>query len=76
MTHIADFTTTPARPTGLAHHHSGVSIFRDMMQRYRIRRRFRFDLVRMLNENPHLISDIGLTRRQAEAEIAKRFWQD
>jgi len=39
------------------------------------RRRFRWDLEQMLMADPHLIADIGLTRRQAEAEIAKHFWQ-
>ena len=29
----------------------------------------------MSKDNPHLIDDIGLTRRQVEAEIAKPFWQ-
>ena len=29
----------------------------------------------MSKANPHLIDDIGLTRRQVEAEIAKPFWQ-
>jgi uncharacterized protein YjiS (DUF1127 family) len=34
------------------------------------------DLKRMLRDNPHLIDDIGLTRQQVEAEIAKLpFWQ-
>jgi uncharacterized protein YjiS (DUF1127 family) len=29
----------------------------------------------MSKDNPHLIDDIGLTRRRVEAEIAKPFWQ-
>jgi len=29
----------------------------------------------MAKDNPHLIDDIGLTKRQVEAETAKRFWQ-
>lgn len=29
----------------------------------------------MLEDNPHLVDDIGLTRRQAEAYIAQPFWQ-
>ena len=37
--------------------------------------RFRWQLQQMSKDNPHLIDDIGLTRRQVEAEIAKRFWQ-
>ena len=37
--------------------------------------RFRLKLEQMSKDNPHLIGDIGLTRKQAEAEIAKPFWQ-
>ena len=37
--------------------------------------RFRWELEQMSEANPHLIDDIGLTRRQVEAEIAKPFWQ-
>ncbi|NWL76967.1 hypothetical protein DM872_08900 [Pseudomonas taiwanensis] len=40
------------------------------------RKRFRGELERMTKANPHLIADIGLTRHQAEAEIAKPFWQE
>ena len=29
----------------------------------------------MSKDNPDLIDDIGLTKRQVEAEIAKPFWQ-
>ena len=37
--------------------------------------RFRWELEQKLKANPHLIDDIGLTKRQVEAEIAKPFWQ-
>ncbi|MEI5679912.1 MULTISPECIES: DUF1127 domain-containing protein [unclassified Mesorhizobium] len=37
--------------------------------------RFRWNLEQMVKANPHLIDDIGLTKRQADEEIAKRFWQ-
>lgn len=37
--------------------------------------RLRWDFEQMSKANPHLIDDIGLTRRQVEAEIAKPFWQ-
>ncbi|MDX8524277.1 DUF1127 domain-containing protein [Mesorhizobium sp. MSK_1335] len=37
---------------------------------------FRFELKRMATDNPHLIDDIGLTKKEVEAEIAKLpFWQ-
>ncbi|WP_245279162.1 DUF1127 domain-containing protein [Mesorhizobium loti] len=42
----------------------------------RARARFRWDLKRISEANPHLIDDIGLTMRQVEEEIAKLpFWQ-
>ena len=46
-----------------------------MIAAWRERIRFRWDLRQMVEANPHLIDDIGLTRRQVEAEIVKRFWQ-
>ena len=39
------------------------------------RKRVRWELEQMSRDNPHLLQDIGLTRRQVEAEIAKPFWQ-
>ncbi|MBB4232054.1 DUF1127 domain-containing protein [Rhizobium mongolense] len=39
------------------------------------RKRFRWQLEQKSKDDPHLIDDIGLTRRQVEAEIAKPFWQ-
>ncbi|AJD41249.1 DUF1127 domain-containing protein [Rhizobium sp. SEMIA 4085] len=39
------------------------------------RKRLRWQLEQKSKDNPHLIEDIGLTRRQVEAEIAKPFWQ-
>ena len=39
------------------------------------RKRFRLQLEQTWKDNPHLIDDIGLTRRQAEAEIARPFWR-
>ena len=65
---------TPAGPAvvllrRLATLRSTVSVWRE-------RKRFRWQLKQMLEANPHLIDDIGLTRRQAEAEVAKLpFWQ-
>jgi len=47
-----------------------------MIATWRERTRVRKALAQMSRANPHLIDDIGLTRRQAEAEIAKPFWQD
>jgi uncharacterized protein YjiS (DUF1127 family) len=42
---------------------------------WRGRMRFRGELEEMTKANPHLIEDIGLTRHEADREIAKRFWQ-
>ncbi|MDK1374550.1 MULTISPECIES: DUF1127 domain-containing protein [unclassified Sinorhizobium] len=37
--------------------------------------RFRWELEQKSKDDPHLIDDIGLTRHEVEAEIAKPFWQ-
>ncbi|MDX3924927.1 MAG: DUF1127 domain-containing protein [Shinella sp.] len=37
------------------------------------RKRFRRELERKSKDDPHLLDDIGLTRRWAEAEIARPF---
>ena len=74
-------TTRPGTPTGLAEvsrRHlttlrSIIATWRDRTWRERIR--FRWELEQMSKANPHLIDDIGLTKRQAEEEIAKPFWQ-
>jgi len=43
---------------------------------WRERTRFRLELRRIARDNPHLIDDIGLTKKEVEAEIAKLpFWQ-
>lgn len=39
------------------------------------RMRFRFELEQKLKDDPHLLKDIGLSRRQFEEEISKPFWQ-
>jgi len=39
------------------------------------RERFRWKLAQIARDNPHLIDDIGLTRRQVEVEITKPFWR-
>ncbi|PBB37724.1 hypothetical protein CK215_03740 [Mesorhizobium sp. WSM3864] len=49
---------------------------RGMIAARREQIRFRWDLKRISEANPHLIDDIGLTKQQAEEEIAKLpFWQ-
>ena len=39
------------------------------------RERFRWKLAQIARDNPHLIADIGLTKRQVEVEITKPFWR-
>lgn len=48
---------------------------RSMIAKWRERDRFRADLERKLRDDPHLIDDIGMTRRQVEEELARPFWQ-
>jgi uncharacterized protein YjiS (DUF1127 family) len=53
-----------------------LATLRSTIASWRERTRFRWDLKRMANDNPHLIDDIGLTRQQVEEEIARLpFWQ-
>ena len=52
---------------------STIATLRDRTWRERIS--VRWELEQMSKDNPHLIDDIGLTRRQVEAEVAKPFWQ-
>ncbi|WP_292864811.1 DUF1127 domain-containing protein [Mesorhizobium sp.] len=55
---------------------SGLTALRNNIAAWRERARFRWQLKEMAQTSPHLIDDIGLTRQQAEAEIAKLpFWQ-
>ncbi|QRY77160.1 hypothetical protein JVX91_16235 [Pseudomonas sp. PDNC002] len=42
---------------------------------WQARARVRRQLAVMARANPHLIADIGLTRRQVALEIAKPFWR-
>lgn len=52
-----------------------LAVLRGMLAIWTARKRLRWDLERKLRDDPHLIDDIGLTARQAEAEIAKPFWK-
>ncbi|MDR6288669.1 uncharacterized protein YjiS (DUF1127 family) [Inquilinus ginsengisoli] len=54
----------------------GLAALPTMIAAWRERIRVRRALAQMSKANPYLIDDIGLTRRQVEAEIAKPFWQD
>lgn len=53
-----------------------LSALRSLLAERRKQAYFRFELKRMATDNPHLIDDIGLTKEEVEAEIAKLpFWQ-
>ncbi|PBB25478.1 hypothetical protein CK228_17050 [Mesorhizobium sp. WSM4312] len=53
-----------------------LATLRNTIAAWRQQTRFRWDLKRISEVNPHLIDDIGLTRRQVDEEIAKLpFWQ-
>ena len=67
--------TLPVIPTEMSRQHYGLTTLRSIIARWDERKRFRWELKQMSKANPHLIADIGLTRRQVEAEIAKPFWQ-
>lgn len=55
--------------------HCSLAALRSILATWEERICFRRELQQKLKDDPHLIDDIGLTRRQAEAEIAKPFWQ-
>jgi len=75
-TSVACQAAQPATPTLRRHLttlRSLIATWRDGSWRERML--FRWQLRQMAKDNPHLIDDIGLTKRHVEAEIAKRFWQ-
>jgi uncharacterized protein YjiS (DUF1127 family) len=65
----------PVGPSEVSRRHCNLSTLGSLIATWRRRIRFRRDLGKMSTVNPHLIDDIGLTRQQAEEEIAKPFWQ-
>jgi uncharacterized protein YjiS (DUF1127 family) len=42
---------------------------------WRVRRRYRQELRRLMKVGPHMIADIGLKLEDARMETAKPFWQ-
>jgi uncharacterized protein YjiS (DUF1127 family) len=73
--HQAAWPGTAVRPAEVSRRHDSLAILRSTIATWRERIRLRRKLEEMSKANPHLIDDIGLTRRQVEAEIAKPFWQ-
>lgn len=63
---------TPVRLAEVSRRH--LATLRSIIAIWEERKRVRWELEQMAKANPHLIDDIGLTRRQVEAEIAKPFW--
>lgn len=53
----------------------GLATLRNTIATWRQRMRIRRELEQKARYNPYLIDDIGLTRRQVDAEVAKPFWQ-
>lgn len=66
---------SPAKPKPASRYLSLARIS-TLIATWRARRRFRWDLEQIARDNQHLIDDIGLSRWQIEAEIAKRFWEE
>ena len=66
---------TPVRLAEMSRRHYSLLILRNNIATWRERIHFRWELEQKSKDNPHLIDDIGLTRRQVAAEIAKPFWQ-
>lgn len=71
----AGLSGTPAARSAVSRRRYGLAALRSIFATWDERRRFRWTLRQLAKDNPHLIDDIGLTTRQVEAEIAKRFWQ-
>jgi uncharacterized protein YjiS (DUF1127 family) len=65
----------PVEPAEILRRQHSLATLRSIIAAWDERKRFRWELEQMAKDNPHLIDDIGLTRRQLEAEIAKPFWR-
>ena len=64
-----------AEPADVSRRRYSLATLRNMIATWDERTRFRWDLEQKSKTSLHLFDDIGLTRRQIEAEIAKPFWQ-
>lgn len=63
-------------PARVSRRRLGLGALANMIATWEERKRFRLQLARMIEANPHLIDDVGLTREQAEAEVGKPFWKE
>jgi uncharacterized protein YjiS (DUF1127 family) len=73
--HQAARPGTPVGPAKVSHRRYSLATLRSIIATWRWRMRFRWELDQRSQVSPHLLDDIGLTKRQVEAEIAKPFWQ-
>lgn len=71
----AEWPRTAAGSAEMSRRCSRLAIVRSIVATWDERMRFRWDLERKSKDTPHLIDDIGLTKRQVETEIAKPFWR-
>ena len=74
---LAPCASLAARPAEIkGSRRYSLAALRNLIAERRKQAHFRFELKRIVTDNPHLIDDIGLTREEVEAEIAKLpFWQ-
>ena len=73
--HQRTWPGAPARPAEVSRRPFSLRTLRSIIAAWEERKRFRWDLEQRSKDSPHLLQDIGLTRRQVEAEVAKPFWQ-
>jgi uncharacterized protein YjiS (DUF1127 family) len=66
---------TPVGPADVSPWHQSLATLPSTIATWRWRIHFRWELEQKSKASPHLIDDVGLTRREVEAEIAKPFWQ-
>ena len=66
---------TLAAPAGSPNLRYTPAALRSVIAAWRERIYFRRELEQLLKNNPELIDDVGLTKRQIEAAIAKPFWR-
>jgi len=72
--HQKAWPTISAKPAQAPRRDSPATLL-DIITVWEERRRFRWELEEMAKTNPHLITDIGLTKEELEAEVAKPFWK-
>lgn len=72
---VARPATSIGPANGVSRRRFSLATLRSVITAWRRRMHFRRELERMLEDNPHLVDDIGLTRRQAESYIARPFWR-